>query len=142
MEEKEHCENCRKEITKEMKGSQCVIYASAEHTLSDGNMDFCDPMFGGVYCCQDCYNEQSGIKLAYEEGRKEATLQAKKEELAFLDDIRNLLKSKSKGKISEYSAIIQEENNNIKIRYDLLIDLQEKIQKRISKLKKEIKNGT
>jgi hypothetical protein len=58
------CKHKWKKIPKKMKADQHVIYASAEHTLSDGDMDFCDPMFGGVYCCQDCYEEHAGHKVA------------------------------------------------------------------------------
>ena len=61
----ERCEECKKIITKKMKASQRVIYANAEHTMDDGESisSFCDEMFGGVYCCQDCYEVQSGIKV-------------------------------------------------------------------------------
>lgn len=68
MEGKEYCEECKKEITKEMKESQQVIYASAEHTLDGEDFSFCDPMFGGIYCSQDCYEEQAGHKVAYKKG--------------------------------------------------------------------------
>lgn len=74
MIEKEYCEECGKEITKEMKASQQVIYANAEHTLDDGEgiTSQCDPMFGGVYCCTDCYEEQAGHKIAYKKGYQDA----------------------------------------------------------------------
>ena len=74
----EKCENCGKRITKKMKANQQVIYASAEHTLSDGEFDFCDPMFGGVYCCQDCYEEQAGIKIAYKKGFNDCLAEVEK----------------------------------------------------------------
>ena len=69
---REYCENCKKEITKEMKESQQVIYANAEHTLTGEDDDFCDPMFSGVFCCQNCYNEISGINKAYKKGKDDA----------------------------------------------------------------------
>ena len=64
----EKCEYCKKEITKEMKESQQVIYAQACHTL-DENME--DEMFDGVFCSRECYEEIAGIKMAYEKGKKD-----------------------------------------------------------------------
>ena len=79
--EKEYCEHCKKLITDKMKNDQHVIYASAEHTLSapqEGQIIvFNDPMFGGVYCCRDCYEEEAGIKLARETGKEEAQAEFK-----------------------------------------------------------------
>jgi len=69
--EPEKCENCGKIITPEMKEGQDVIYAGAEHTMSSevGEMiPYRDEMFAGAYCCQDCYEEQSGIKRAFKKG--------------------------------------------------------------------------
>ena len=74
----EKCENCGKRITKKMKANQQVIYAGAEHTLSDGEFDFCDLMFGGIYCCQDCYEEQAGIKIAYKKGFNDCLAEVEK----------------------------------------------------------------
>jgi hypothetical protein len=69
--EPEKCENCGKIITPEMKEGQDVIYAGAEHTMSSevGEMiPYRDEMYCGAYCCQDCYEEQSGIKRAFKKG--------------------------------------------------------------------------
>jgi len=85
---KEYCEHCKKLITNKMKDNQQVIYASAEHTLSasDSILAFNDPMFGGVYCCRDCYEEEAGIKVAYKKGKQEA----QEEEKRFLKKIYDL----------------------------------------------------
>ena len=68
----ERCENCKKRITNKMKDAQHVIYASAEHTLyaADSHLAFGDrdEMFSGVFCCQNCYNEVSGINISYKKG--------------------------------------------------------------------------
>jgi hypothetical protein len=81
----EKCENCGKLITEKMKESQEVIYASAEHTLTGGADDFCDPMFNGPFCCDECYKEISGINLAYKIGRKEGRQEAFKEVEELID---------------------------------------------------------
>ena len=71
MTEKEFCEECKKEITKELKEKQGVIFASAEHTLDGEDFSFRDPMFGGVYCSHDCFNEQNGVNIAYKKGKSD-----------------------------------------------------------------------
>ena len=87
--EKEYCEHCKKLITDKMKNDQHVIYASAEHTLSapqEGQIiEFNDPMFGGVYCCRDCYEEEAGIKLARETGKEEGKEETLNEVMKIID---------------------------------------------------------
>jgi len=74
-ENKEYCENCKKEITGKMKDNQQVIWASAEHSLYDDKGKFSlastDPMFNGIFCCYECYAETSGLNMMYEKGKEE-----------------------------------------------------------------------
>jgi len=114
-QEKEYCENCKKEITDEMKDKQQVIYASAEHTLYACHDLIClgdtDEMFSGVFCCQNCYNEISGINRAYKKGLevgKKSQEKLHQENLHLLDLVTNLqkeLKPHRKKKLKEIENI-------------------------------------
>jgi hypothetical protein len=94
---KEYCETCGKRITKKLKETQEVIYAGAEHTLSGGDLDFCDPMFGGVYCSEECYEEQSGITRV--------KIKTMKREVIFLKSIKENIDKRLKELLTEIKNI-------------------------------------